>query len=93
MNKQTLLHTHKGLEAIELAKRLFFPETPDEAKKWASQWTSPQKKHSTLELYEYIPRKYKYYNLKFTIGDSVLSETLGQYNDAIKKFPDLKNLV
>ena len=89
MNEQTLLHTNKGLEAVELAKRLFFPESLDDANKWASQWTPSQKKKATLEIFSYIPRKHTYYSFKFHIGDSVLGGKLGTYKDILKKYSGL----
>ena len=84
----TLLHKLKGIDAVEFAEHFLFPYSPEEAKKWSSQWSLPQKKKAVLEIFNYVPRTRRYIEIKLQIGDSAVGERL-LYTDAIKRVPSL----
>ena len=70
--KVDILHTFKGLSAVNKVKQIEFKYDTEEATKWANHWTVAEKKRACLIIYSRLQRVNKDIRYKFIIGDSIL---------------------
>ena len=61
---KTIKDKYYGVQAINKAKQLFFPNNKKEADKWANSWTADEKKKAIYFTYFVKENKYS----KFIIG-------------------------
>ena len=71
---QTIKDKYYGIQAINKAKQLFFPNNKKEADKWANNWTADEKKKAVYVTYFVKDNKYA----KFIIGEGKRLSVLGQ---------------
>ena len=71
---KTIKDKYYGVQAINKAKQLFFPNNKKEADKWANSWTADEKKKAIYVTYFVKDNKYA----KFIIGEGKRLSILGQ---------------
>ena len=71
---KTIKDKYYGVQAINKAKQLFFPNNKKEADKWANSWTADEKKKAIYVTYFVKDNKYA----KFIIGEGKKLSVLGQ---------------
>ena len=71
---KTIKDKYYGVQAINKAKQLFFPNNKKEADKWANSWTADEKKKAVYVTYFVKDNKYA----KFIIGEGKKLSVLGQ---------------
>ena len=69
--KMDILHTFKGMNAVNKVKQIEFTDV-EEADQWAAHWTTAQKKKACLIIYSRLKRVNKEIRYKFIIADSML---------------------
>jgi len=71
---KTIKDKYYGVQAINKAKQLFFPNNKKEADKWVDSWTADEKKKAIYVTYFVKDNKYA----KFIIGEGKRLSVLGQ---------------
>ena len=71
---KTIKDKYYGVQAINKAKKLFFPNNKKEADKWTNSWTADEKKKAIYVTYFVKNNEYA----KFIIGEGKKLSVLGQ---------------